>query len=44
MKKATKKRPTTTADGGHDAGFVPIAQAFQNDRDVSLGKMSGLSA
>jgi TfoX/Sxy family transcriptional regulator of competence genes len=41
MKKATKNRATTAADGEHDAGFAPIARAFENDRDVTLGKMFG---
>jgi hypothetical protein len=41
MKKETKNKAITAADGGQDAGFAAIARAFENDRDVSLGKMFG---
>jgi TfoX/Sxy family transcriptional regulator of competence genes len=40
MKKATMNKPTPTV-GGLDPGLAQVVRAFENDRDVSLGKMFG---
>jgi hypothetical protein len=41
MKQPTKKKPAATATSGLDPAFAPIAQAFEGDGDVSIGKMFG---
>jgi len=41
MKTVNRKTPAATADGQLDPQLVPIARAFEDDRNVSLGKMFG---
>jgi len=41
MKKMPKKKTATAADGEADPLLAPIAQAFEKDRDVTVGKMFG---
>jgi TfoX/Sxy family transcriptional regulator of competence genes len=36
-----KKKPAAMANGELDPGFVPLARAFEKDREVTVGKMFG---
>lgn len=41
MKKTLEKKTAAAANGELDPLFVPLARAFEKDREVTVGKMFG---